>query len=424
MMRWAGLLFVLAAPVAVIVAAVGPVAAAEDDPRVVIALKEADERLQALAPKGVPVGGMMLHGGMDVRLSYDDNVVAAPHPVPDTVLTLAPALTLHSGPHPWDVKAWVGAEDVRHADHAAFDHRDLRAGARVSGESWDRSRAHLGAEWSRRHELPGTIETRGAAALPVPVDRLGTDGAVLLRQGRFLLGGTAILTRLRYRDVAAIGGGMIDQRHRDRVEMMTRQRAGVAPTSMLDLFVETAQGVRLYERPTPVLGIDRSSQSADLSIGAALDMTERMAGEIVWGRSRRQYANPLFAPLSETVYRGRVAVSLTTLTALTGRVWRSVEETGAVLQAAAIDSGWRLGLEHELLRQLVLKADGGVTRRRYVGLAGDLREEDVVVHGNAEYRIDHRWFIGLDGRWDDRASTVPGGAFTRTRFTLVMGARL
>lgn len=413
-----------AAVVVLVTVLSGPVTAAEDDPRVVIALKDADDRRQALEPKGVPVAGMMLHGGMEARVSFDDNVIAAPRPVADRVLTLAPALSLHSGPHPWNVKAWVGAEEVRHASHPAFDHRDLRAGARVWAESWDRSRAHLGVEWERRHELPGTVETLGAASLPVPVDRLGGDGAILLRHGRFLLGGTMALKRLRYQDVAAIGGGVIDQRHRDRVEVVTRQRAGVAPTSMLDLFVETAQGARIYERPTPVLGIDRGSQSNDVAVGAALDMTERMVGEIVWGRTHRQYASPWFAPLSETVYRGRLAVSLTALTSLSGRVWRSVEETGALLQSAAIDSGWRVGVEHELLRQLVLSVDGGKTTRRYVGLAGDLREEDVSVRGGGEYRIDHRWFIGLDGRWDDRVSTVPGGEFTRTRVTLVMGARL
>lgn len=405
-------------------AAAGPAVAAEDDPRVVIALKEADERRQALEPKGVPVGGVLLHGGMEARLSFDDNVIAAPVAVADRVLTVAPALSLHSGPHPWDVKAWAAAEDVRHADHPAFDHRDLRAGARISGESWDRSRAHVGVEWDRRHELPGTLETLGAASLPVPVARLGADGTILVRHGRFLLGGSAEVKRLRYRDVAAIGGGRIDQRHRDRLEVSTRQRAGVAATSMLDLFLETAQGQRVYARRTPLLGIDRSSQSADAAIGAALDLTERLAGEVVWGRTRRQYANALFPPLSEMVYRGRLAVSVTALTALTGRVWRSVEETGALLQSAAIDSGWSVGVEHELLRQLVLTAGGGITRRRYVGLAGDLREEDVAVQGGAEYRLDHRWFVGFDGRWDDRTSTVPGGTFTRTRITVTVGARL
>lgn len=398
--------------------------AADGDPRVVIALKEADERRQALEPKGVPVAGMMLHGGIETRLTFDDNVIAAPGPVPDRVVTVAPALTLHSGPHPWDVKAWAGAEEVRHADQSAFDHRNLRLGTRLSAESWDRSRAHAGLEWSRRHELPGTTETLGAASLPVPVDRLTADGATVLRHGRFLVGGSTALTRLRYQDVAAIGGGNIDQRHRDRLEVVVRQRAGVSPTSMLDLFVESGQGARLYERRTPLLGLDRSSQSADVGVGAALDMTERMAGEVVWGRSRRQYSSPLFAPLSAGVHRARVAVSLTTLTALTGRMWRSVEETGAVLQAAAIESGWRLGIEHELLRQVVLGADGGRTERRYVGLAGDLREEDIALRGGAEYRVDHRWFVGLDGRWDNRDSTVPGGAFSRTRVTLSLGARL
>ncbi len=398
--------------------------AAEGDPRVVIALKEADERLRALEPKGIPFRGLMLHGGIESRLTFDDNVIAAARPVPDQVLTVATRLSAASGPHPWHVKASLAADEVRHADNAALDHRNLAAAVRMSGESWDRSRAHVDLSWGRRHELPGSTDAPGAAALPVPVDRTTADAALLARSGRFLVGGAATVTRLRYTDVEAVGGGMIDQRHRDRWEISVSQRAGFSATSMLDLFVETRQGLRRYDRLTPLLGLDRSSASNDTLVGAALDMTERMAGEVMWGRSLRQYASPLFPAHTETIYRGAVKVSLTTLTALSGRVWQSVEETGALLQAAVVETGWHIGVEHELLRQLVLTGGGGRTRRRYIGVAGDLWEEDIAVQAGGEYRIDHRWFVGLDGRWEDRVSAVRDGGFTRTRMTLRLGARL
>lgn len=401
-----------------------PALAAEDEPRVVIALKEADEQLRALEPKGVPVHGLMLHGDIETRLTFDDNVAVTAHPVPDRVLTVATALSATSGPHPWLVKASLGAEEVRHADNPALDHRNLTAAARVSGEGWDRSRAHVELSWARGHELPGSVDALGAAARPVPVDRAVADVAVLARTGRFLAGGTATVARLRHQDVEAVGGGMIDQRHRDRWEVSLSQRSGVALTSMLDVFVEARQELRRYTRLTPLLRIDRSSLSNDLLIGAAFDMTERMAGEVMWGRSLRQYAFPLFPPHAETIYRGAVKISLTTLTALSGRAWQSVEETGALLQAAVIETGWYVGVEHELLRQLVLRAGGGRTRRRYLGLVGDLWEEDATVQVGAEYRVDHRWFVGLDGRWEDRVSAVRDGGFTRTRMTLRLGARL
>lgn len=398
--------------------------AAEDDPRVVIALKEADERRRELEPKGIPVRGLLLHGGIETRLTLDDNVTAAARPVADRVLTVATALSAASGPHPWHVKATLGTDEVRHADNALLDHRNLSAAVRMSGDSWDRSRAHVELAWDRRHELPGSTDAPGAAALPVPVDRTTADGSVLARSGRFLVGGAATVTRLRYQDVEAVGGGMIDQRHRDRWEISVSQRAGIAATSMLDLFVETRQGLRRYDRLTPLLGLDRTSASSDMLVGAALDMTERMAAEVMWGRSLRQYATPLFPPHTETIYRGVVKVSLTTLTALSGRVWQSVEETGALLQAAVIETGWHAGVEHELLRQLVLTGGGGRTRRRYIGFAGDLWEEDVTIQAGGEYRVDHRWFIGLDGRWEDRSSAVRDGGFSRTRMTLRLGARL
>ncbi|MFA7431952.1 MAG: outer membrane beta-barrel protein [Rhodospirillaceae bacterium] len=398
--------------------------AAQDDPRVVIALKDADERRRELEPKGIPVVGFMAHGSLETRLTVDDNVIAANRPVADRVLAVVPSLTLVSGPHPWEVRASLSGEDVRHADHAALNYRNLSGAVKVSGESWDRSRAHLAVEWSRRHELPGSTDAPGAASLPVPVDRLTADGALLVRSGRFLFGSAATVTRLGYQDVEAIGGGIIDQRHRDRWEITLSQRAGVAATSMLDVFVETRQGVRRYDRVTPLLGIDRGSVSNDAVIGIALDMTERMAGEVVWGRSQRQHASALFPPHAETIYRGAVKISLTTLTSLTGRAWQSVEETGALLQAVVVETGWRAGVEHELLRQLVLQVDGGPTARRYVGYVGGLEEEDVTIRMAGEYRIDHRWFVGLEGRWDHRTSTVRDAGFERTRTMLRVGARL
>lgn len=401
----------------------GPAAAGPaEPPRVSIPLRDDDPGRRALEARGVAVGGMLLHATLENRLTQDSNVAASMHPVADTVLTVAPAVALHHGPNPWRLRLDAGAEAVRHHAARRLDHTNLRLAGRLSGGSLEGSRAYAGVQWQRLHELPGDTGLRRSAKVPVPVTRQDLDGAIRLQRGVVFLSGAVRLGQVTYRDVTASDGGTLDQTHRDHIEIALEQRVGGRLFPMLDLFVETRQRGRVYGRGTPIIGFNRSSEAKDLLLGAAIDLPERLAVHAVWGRTRQNHA--MSVPLSVQVHDVAATLALTTLTTLTGQWWRTVGGTEALLQGAAMETAWRLGLEHELLRQVVLVADGGRSRWRQHGLIEGATDVDTVVRLAAEYRRDARWSAGLEARWDARASTAAGGGYTRSRMTLRIGARL
>lgn len=416
---------ILLALVGGIVAGAGA-AQAGDSPRVIIDKREQDTRRQAYQAKGYLLAGLRLDMSVQERLSVVDNVYAeARSGRRATFLSTTPSLRLATqGDRPIHLTAEASAVDVRAIGAAELGHTDGRVRLAGRAESRNRSFVTGAASWTRAHEMPGDPDRPGAAAGPTSRTEWQVSGNGLRRSGHWLVGTGGSLTRFDFDDVARRGGGTIDQDERDRWEMITTGRFGFAPTSAVDLFVEGREEKRLYDTVTSIFGIDRMSAGSGVMGGVAADLSGIMAAEVKVGQYEQSYLSPYFSAVEATVWDASMTWAITPLTTLRGQAVRRVEETAAEGYSGVLTDRWTLRAEHELLRNLILTVAGELGHRDYQGPAPDRADDLLTVTADAEWRLNSRWFVGLDAALEQRRSSLAIFDYDRLSLGLRAGARL
>lgn len=395
--------------------------AAEDGPRLMIALREADERRRRYEPQGAYLGAIRLDAAAEQRFVWDDNVFAEADGGSGDVLTTTAADLALRREGAWALDLTAGLALTRYGGESALDHENYRVGAAVAGRSWDRSRLDLSAAYHRLHEQPGAPDLFGAPAEPVPVDRLQGTGELLLRRGIFFTGATTALRRLDFHDVPDRRGGVLDEDGRDRWEMTSALRLGIAPAPTVDVFAEHRLDTVTHDKA----GLFSRDWTTRLLLGGvAVDFSERLVGEVGAGTMRVRWAMPGIAPLTKPVVRAAVAFSVTPLMTLRGRVWRKLEASPNLAGFGVLSDGGRVRVEHELLRNLRLSAEAEVTRRSWLGPGATRRDDGLLIGAGGEWRFDARWYSGVQVTREERASTEPEAEFERLRIMLRVGARL
>lgn len=407
-------------------AADGPgTAPAVEPPPVLIALREADERRRAYQPQGVQAGPTLVNLKAVATLNHDDNIYAEASGGRSALITEAAAeADLRAGSEGHVLTAEGQVVGVHHAGHSAMDHVRGGLAAALALEGWDRSRLDLEGGWSRRHERPGDPDAPGAAARTVPLDLWRGEGDLLVRRGLWLIGIEAAARRLNYYDTDRLGGGDLEQDDRDRWETEMATRAGIAPTPLIDIYAAYEETLHAYDRPTPLLQLTRDSRAETLWLGLTLDRSERLGLEAAWGQTERSYASPFFPTVESPVWRGAATVALTPLTTLQGGAWQRLEETSATAYSTIIARGWQVGVDHELLRNLVLRGSWQTVRRIYEGPAPDRRDHRRRLSVGADWRLNDRWGLGGEVVEERTDSSFDVFDMRRRRLTLRLTAAL
>src|SRR5262249_32564899 len=121
----------------------------------------------------------------------------------------------------------------------------------------------------------------------------------------------------------------------------------------------------------------------DVSGGANFDITHLVRGEIQLGYMDQRFVSPLFKPISGLSAKGQVEWFPTQLTTVTGTVLRGVGDSGILGSAGYLTTTGGLQIDHELMRNLILTANGMVTEDKYYGIS----------------RIDDIWGVGAAADW-------------------------
>ena len=164
---------------------------------------------------------------------------------------------------------------------------------------------------------------------------------------------------------------------------------------------------------------DRDSWGRELVAGTAADLGGVFLGEVFAGHLQRSYDDPGLPRISGPAFGGLLQWNATPLTTLNARLARGIEES--VLQASGfLSTRTEVGVDHELLRNLVLSANVSLTRNDYEATrGGPEREDDVLgldfgglwllnrdLHVELGYRIGRRSSENPGEDYDSRALTV------------------
>ena len=248
----------------------------------------------------------------------------------------------------------------------------------------------------------------GAVERPIRQTLTGSLG-IQRDVGKFQLRLTARGEREMYGDADLEAGGTLSQRDRNSNLGTFVLRGGYEISPALTPFVEVEAGRRIYDEDLDSSGYERSTMRLGARAGLALDLGEKLSGEIAAGWIEEKFDDDRLAPISAATIDASLAwsplrgtlVNLTGSTTVEGAT--TAGESGSVLYSGGI------AVERQLLANLTGTAGLGAAYRDYVGVDG----HDFT--WNAELGMTY-WFnryAGLTGRvrHESQTSNIAGRGY-------------
>lgn len=315
-------------------------------------------------PVGGRVGSFMIYPEIDAVLAYDDNVLAdSTGKRGDVVASLRPSVKIESL---WKRHRLEASAYAEQSFHGRFKtENELEAGARLAGHlDVDRySRIEASVSFDALAEDRTSITATRSALEPVRFTRAAARLAYTRTVSDLSLSGQVQASRLQFKDAVAADGTAIDQDFRNTTYVSGSARVSyrVGPGISLLGRVEVDK-LDSAENPGAVVPFDRDSTGLKVEAGVYLELSRLLFGEVRAGYLRRWNADPRIAGAKGLSFGAALTWLPTSLTSVRLTADRSVEEGGSLVTAGNLRSRAALTVEHELLRSLVIAAEGRVAR--------------------------------------------------------------
>lgn len=386
----------------------------------------ADRDRPELDPSGVSLGGFQLFPQLGLTVGQNDNIFADGLTRRDDVIYVtAPEIRLESdwGTHALDLG--VAAEDFRYVDFSTEDHTNFRAW--VDGQL-DISRSSVlraGAEHAVRHEgRDSADDVRGLERTRFTVDSVETRYGLRPGVRKFNAGFGVDYLRHDYDNVLGFDGP-INNDDRDRKRIRATMRMGYDALPNNSLFFQTSVQSTEYDFQFDDAGFERSSNGYEFAVGTTLDYSGITFGEIFVGYLSHTYDDPRYADIDDFSFGAEVAWNISGLSTLTFGASRTVEPTTVTPAAGVLATMYRIGVDHELLRNLILSLAWSSVNDDFRGI------ERVDKVENAEFRaryLMNRRVEMVFGFNHTNRDTTPdnfdGFSFSRNIFSLTVEVHL
>jgi hypothetical protein len=334
-------------------------------------------------PLGVRFGGFNLHAALDLGVTSSDNIFAEETGEDDdTILSAGLHGRLESGWSRHALAVEAGGVTTSYSDFSSEDHDTSYAGIR--------GRLDVGANsnLTARARIAHEVEPRTDPDAPA-------QGIPLVEYDRTELGIGASHTFNRFRVSAALDqaendyDGAQSYRDFDEVRLTGRLEGEVSPR--IGLFVQASSDERDYDNTAGL-----SSEGATYLVGATINFTDLMQGEVGVGAFERDYDDPAIGSTDGLALSGQLEWYITRLTTLTFEAHRNSEDVvGATTVFPYVESRYGGRVDHELLRNVILSAAAEFGRREYDVIDRD--DDFFNANLGVDYLVNRR--LVLQGRY-------------------------
>lgn len=414
-------LFVSGLAAATIASGIGAASASQVEDRLRQGVIERDR--PAYTARGIRAGSFLLYPALDLSLAYDDNIFATDgNEVDDFVFETRPQLAFESNFPRHAVYGRVDLKNLTYFDQGSEDRTDYFLGGGTRVDIKRQTNWNTDVEWQRDHEDRGSPDAVGLALDPVTFRRTQITSELRHRPGRLDLTGGGLYQRYTFDNVDLLGGGVQNNEDRDRSLYGGYGRVGYELSPGYELFVLGLYSTIDYDQSFDDNGFNRDSNGYQFEGGARFELTNVIAGEASVGYLNRNYADPRLETVSGVSTEVDVQWYVSRLTTIHFGASRRVQETTIFGASGYLETAFETGVDHELLRNIILSAYFRYGMRDYRGIS---REDDQVdVTGRVLYLINRNFSLAAEYRHQDRNSNVPGEDFGRNVAMLTLRAQI
>jgi hypothetical protein len=347
-----------------IAATVAPIATAQDNPFLRGRYVDVTTRSQPdFDPQPIRSGAFVITSSLGVSGEYNDNVFAEPdNEDDDTILRVTPRVDARSD---WTVHELALGGWVNHREHMDFDTENTTDYNLFGQGRIDVSRdfqVTLGADYGHFTEdryAAGSF----AASEPASFDRGEVYARALYRNDRIQLQGTVGTSSEDY-DQAV-------QDFRDNDTSYVSGRVSYAISPDVAVFVQARQADLDYSQS------NRDGTQTTIDAGVNFELSAPFSGEIAVGQFKDDRDDPTFGDSDGLNVAGNLKWFPTELTTVTFLANRGVFDPGLAASATAVNTGFGVRIDHELLRNVLLFGNVRQETSEYEGTVID-REDDAL----------------------------------------------
>lgn len=346
-----------------------------------------ERQAAAYMPVGIQAGSFGIFPKLDVINEYDSNIYRRDRALGETgsyIARFRPGFGVKSN---WS----------RHRLDFKFDSDFALYGTQPSGNDYQdiftrldgrldllaNSFSTLAFSFNRLHENRGSPD-QVTGSTPTIYDTKGIEWYYNHKFNRVSFKGGMDAMRYDYQNTPSSTGGLLLMSTRSHWEYMPTVRLGYEIQPEYEAYLKFIYMNDSYDSLVLSNGagpaFDRNSEGYNALAGMAFDLTGLLTGDVSVGYLHRNYDDPALPSISGMNGFINLKWRPTALTSLTGRFSREIYETTQVGVAGTLGSTVSLGVEHELLRNLILKGGANYTNLDYQGF--DPNNVDPTEHQN------------------------------------------
>lgn len=341
-------------------------------------------------PVGIRAGGFTIFPVATASVNYNSNVFKQPEGEGDAfgVVHLEALAKSNWIRHRLVIESYVesreyvskGSESTFNYSGSASGQLDIDRRFALTGlASHERSFLDRGA-------VGEIIETRQ----PVRVDRsIGQLGAIGI-SGRFTSRVTGTIERADFDDARALDGSVVNQQFRDGTRYGINGQLVYAITPARSAFVSVTRDEWNFRQRSDLA---RDYASYEVLGGIESEITSLIRGRVAVGYIWATFADDSASGASGLSVDARVDYLVTPITTLKANARRALRNVASPASPAALVTSLGVGVDHELLRNLILSASVAYENADYVD--NGLSSEVVTGLASARYLMSNRWRFDL-----------------------------
>ena len=377
----------------------------------------------AYAARGIRTGSFILYPSIEESIVHNDNIFATDGgKVDDWILETRPELRVESNFSRHALYFEGGARNLKYFDNSSENHTDYAFGGGARVDIRRILTFNTDAKYEKGTEDRSSPDAVGAALEPVRYRHLEVNPELRYRPGRLSVTLGGALETYKFDNVAIQGGGFQNNKDRDRKVTGGYIRTALEVSPGYELFVQGLYNNINYDNSLDDAGFDRDSNGYEVMGGMRFEITNVITGEAAVGYTSRDYSDPRLKTISGVASEVGINWYVTRLTTLNFKVSRKIQETTLFGAAGYLNTTFEVGVDHELMRNLVLSASGSYQQQKFDGIG----RTDTYWEGRARamYLLNRNLSVGGEYRRESRSSDALFQDYGRNIFLLTFRGQI
>lgn len=378
----------------------------------------AQRRHREYEPQGTRVGSFRFLPEISLEEMYNDNIYATSNNEESDFITIVkPRLALRSDWRRHSLNFLAASAHGLYADNDGENYSDYILQTDGTLEVLRNTRLAALASYAKQHEERGSPNDAFLQDSPVEFYVRTLQGEFAHRFNRLKFNVIYSNQDFEYENGRTTAGAFVDNgQQRDRIDNELTGRISYEMNPDYDVYLQAGYVNRDYDR------VNRDSDGYNIYAGVRGDITGKLFGDIYAGYLHHEYDNPAFDEYDGMGFGVNGYWNPTGLTTINVNVGRDIQETIVGAAGGFEQTRFRLGVEHELRRNIILSANAGYHFDDYEDIA---REDDVWMAGlGARYLLNSHFHFYGEYSYLNRDSNSPGVDFDQNRFLVGVRAAL